>query len=141
MQRLMFPMRGFHQHFPFVTPSVTWQVEWTAMFPGCVAMSGVLARLARLAGTWPPSGRRRHMAVTWPEAALERPAGPDVRVSHARPGRRLPQCLRGGRRKPESAHGITGQGLREPRRDTIPVWATGRVGTVRDGASGGELGR
>jgi hypothetical protein len=50
MQRFMFPMRGFRQHFPFVTPSVTWQVERGAMFRGCVAMSGVLSRLPRLTG-------------------------------------------------------------------------------------------
>src|SRR5580692_8840357 len=79
MQRLMFPMRGFRQDFPFVTPSVTWQVEWTAMFHGCVAMSGVLARLPRLTGMWPPLGRRRHLGVTWPAFALEGPAGPDLR--------------------------------------------------------------
>jgi hypothetical protein len=91
MQRLMFPMRGFHQHFPFVTPSVTWQVEWTAMFPGCVVMSGVLARLPRLGGTWPPLGRRRHIAVTLPDAAPERPAGPDVRLRE-QTGKRLRQA-------------------------------------------------
>jgi hypothetical protein len=62
MQRFMFPMHGFHQHFPFVTPSVTWQVEWTAMFHGCVAMSGVLARLPGLTAL----GRRLGSVVTWP---------------------------------------------------------------------------
>jgi len=47
----MFPMRGFHQDFPFVTPPVTWQVERAAMFRGCVAMSWFFARLRRLTGT------------------------------------------------------------------------------------------
>jgi hypothetical protein len=79
MQRFIFPMRGFRQDFPFVTPSVTWQVEWTAMFHGCVAMSGVLARLPRLTGMWPPLGRRRHLRETLPAFALEGPAGPDLR--------------------------------------------------------------
>jgi hypothetical protein len=48
------------------------------------------------------------MAVTLPEAALERPAGPDVRATHARSGQRLLQCVRGWRREPASAHRITG---------------------------------
>src|SRR5580700_7248991 len=39
MQRLMFPMRGFRGHFPFVTPAVTWQVGMPAMFPECVGTS------------------------------------------------------------------------------------------------------
>ena len=38
-QRLMFPMRGFRRHFPFVTPAVTWQVRHAPMFRECVAMS------------------------------------------------------------------------------------------------------
>src|ERR1700685_680766 len=62
MQRLMFPMRGFHQHFPFVTPSVTWQVGSTAMFSGCVVMYGVLARLPPLRA----HARRLNGGVTWP---------------------------------------------------------------------------
>jgi hypothetical protein len=50
MQRFMFPMRGFHQDFSIVTPPVTWQVERGGMFRGCVAMSGISARLHGLAG-------------------------------------------------------------------------------------------
>src|SRR5450756_717901 len=46
MQRLMFPIREFHQHFPFVTPAVTRQVEPPAMFPECVMMSALWARSA-----------------------------------------------------------------------------------------------
>src|ERR1700726_3602861 len=38
-QRLMFPMRGFRRHFPFVTPAATWQVRHAPMFRECVAMS------------------------------------------------------------------------------------------------------
>jgi hypothetical protein len=56
MQRFMFPMGGFRQHFPFVTPPVTWQVKWTAMFPGCVVMSGFSARLPLLTGMCPRLG-------------------------------------------------------------------------------------
>src|ERR1700722_17321657 len=81
MQRFILPMRGFHQYFPFVTPPVTWQVEWSAMFRGCVAMSGVMARLPRLTGICAPLGRRRHIAVTLPGAALERAAAPDVTLT------------------------------------------------------------
>ena len=39
MQRLMFPMRGFRPHFPFVTLPVTCQVECAVMFPEYVVMS------------------------------------------------------------------------------------------------------
>src|ERR1700753_406597 len=48
MQRLIFPMRGFQEHFPFVTRAVTWLVERLAMFRQCVLMSGLTTFAARL---------------------------------------------------------------------------------------------
>jgi hypothetical protein len=78
MQRFMFPMRGFHRDFPFVTPAVTQQVKRPLMFPECVGMSAQYAQLRaprRLAGV---RGQWRHIAVTLPGLALERAGKRDV---------------------------------------------------------------
>jgi hypothetical protein len=96
----MFPIRGFHQDFPFVTPAVTRQVERPAMFPECVVMSAHWVRLA------PREAARagRHIAVTLPGDALEMAGARVVRYIHATSGKRLPHLLFSRPRLAESAY-------------------------------------
>src|ERR1700685_1835876 len=71
-QRLMFPMRGFPSHFPFVPRAVTWQVTHPPMFRECVAMSGIRQAF----GGYLVSCLRRHIAVTLARSDLEAARGP-----------------------------------------------------------------
>ena len=86
MQRLMSPIRGFRQDFPFVTPPVTWQVECTGMFPECVMTSSRVA----LDHSPAPFAKGRHIAVTLPGYALELIRIADVRLQPREVGKRLP---------------------------------------------------
>src|SRR5215469_7442278 len=78
-QRLMFPMRGFRRHFPFVTPAVTRQVRHAPMFRVCVAMSGISTG----SRGYLASCLRRHIAVTLPGSGLEAVCAPTYACFHA----------------------------------------------------------